>query len=123
MRFRTHKWLLFLVILALAAAAVLTGCSSSGDPGQTIAVTLTDNSIEPKEIKIPSGANVTLEVTNKGTMTHNLGIADLKAQSEMVDPGKSVKLTLKSPKKGSYEVMCQVAGHKEVGMVARLTVQ
>jgi nitrite reductase (NO-forming) len=123
MRFRARNWLLFLAILVLTASALLSGCSSASGPGQTVAVTLTDSGIEPKEIMIPGGADVTLEVTNKGTMTHNLGIADLNAKSEMVDPGKSVKLTLKNPKKGSHEVICQVAGHKELGMVAKLTVQ
>lgn len=123
MRFRSYNRLLLVAIMALVAFGVLSGCGSSSDSGHTMPVTLTDSGIEPKEITVPGGTNVTLEITNKGTMTHNLGVADLNAKSDMVDPGKTIKLTLKNPKKGSYEVICQVAGHKELGMVAKLIVQ
>ena len=82
---------LYLVGLAMIAGIVLVaggkggGSDSGGGAATTIAVKLTEFKIDG-QLMAPPGA-VTLEVTNDGTMQHDLTIADLGKTTGMIQPG------------------------------------
>ena len=84
-------------------------------------LTLSDLKIEPAELSAPSG-NLRLHLTNDGATAHNVVIDELGARSSMIEPGGSDVLELANIDAGTYELYCEVAGHKDAGMRSTLTV-
>lgn len=83
-----------------------------------VTVTLTDFEISPSEIEIVAGS--TLEVVNEGSTVHNLEVGDLRTPD--IPAGGSATFDVSSLAPGTYEVICQIPGHKDLGMVATLRV-
>jgi uncharacterized cupredoxin-like copper-binding protein len=82
--------------------------------------------VQEKEFKIAlstrtvHAGTVTFVVKNVGKVAHNLTIQGGKATPN-INGGGSAKLTVRL-KKGSYTLYCSVPGHRQLGMVAKLTV-
>lgn len=82
--------------------------------------------VQEKEFKIAlsprtvHAGTVTFVVKNVGKVAHNLTIQGGKATPN-ISGGGSAKLTV-TLKKGSYTLYCSVPGHRQLGMVAKLTV-
>jgi len=117
--------LLYLVgigVIVITAAAVGGNGSTSGGPtaGKPIKVTLTEFKIDGN-LNAPEG-NVVLDVTNAGTMEHNLTVEGTGKTTKLLPAGSSETLSLGNLKAGSYTISCSVPGHKDSGMVATLTV-
>lgn len=122
---------LYLVGLAMIAGVVLVAnksgsggsggsSASGGGAGATIPVTLTEFKIEGDLMASPGP--ITLEVTNKGSMDHDLTVTKLGKSTGTFATGKTVKLDLGDVPAGEYEVTCEVPGHKDSGMKATLKV-
>ncbi|MDE1810478.1 MAG: cupredoxin domain-containing protein [Candidatus Micrarchaeota archaeon] len=82
--------------------------------------------ITPKVIMVSPGENVTLNVTNDGTMTHNLMIPGLNVASPAaMSPGQNavLKFTVPMSATGNYTYYCSVDSHRELGMVGTLVVK
>jgi uncharacterized cupredoxin-like copper-binding protein len=95
--------------VAAASAAAATG---------PVTVTLSDFAITPAEIELVAGS--TLEVINDGATVHNLEVEGLRSPD--IPAGGTVTFDVSSLAPGSYELICQIPGHKDLGMVATLTV-
>lgn len=77
---------------------------------------------------------VTFEIHNRGTMAHGFeielegessgsGSGDLfKAESELLQPGESSRMTLELTHAGVYKIECLVDGHDDMGMEGPLEV-
>lgn len=67
--------------------------------------------------------DVTFVVNNPSTIAHNFVLegAGVKAASKTIGAKKSANLTLKGLSAGEYLIVCTLPGHREAGMVARLT--
>lgn len=80
---------------------------------------------EPKQITVPPGA-VEFDVTNTGSIDHTFLIDDpakkLVGKIAVISPGKTEKLTV-TLRAGVHTIYCDLAGHREAGMVAALKVQ
>jgi uncharacterized cupredoxin-like copper-binding protein len=82
--------------------------------------------VQEKEFKIALSTRtvhagmVTFVVKNAGKVAHNLTIQGGKATPN-IDGGGSAKLSV-TLKKGTYTLYCSVPGHRQLGMVAKLTV-
>ena len=116
---------LYLVGLAMIAGIVLVAGGSDGGGGG--AGSATTVAVELSEFKIggdlmASPGPVTLQVTNAGTMEHDLTIKELGATTGPIAPGKTVTLELGTLDEGEYAVVCTVAGHEGSGMKATLQV-
>jgi uncharacterized cupredoxin-like copper-binding protein len=116
---------LYLVGLALIAGIVIVAGSGDGGSGgssapQTISVELTEFAIEGDLMASPGP--VTLQVTNAGTMEHDLTIESLGTTTGSIAPGKTVTLDLGTLDAGDYEVICTVAGHEGSGMKTTLQI-
>lgn len=112
----------------LASSAEGTSSSSGGSggaalPGKGKKVTLNfeegDMYIKPNKVTVPAGADVTVNVVNKGSQAHTLSL--LGKTSNQLQPGKSETqhwgvLT------ESTQAWCVVPGHKEAGMLVEITV-
>lgn len=78
-------------------------------------------SFSPAEISLRKGETVNIELQNEGHMFHTFTIPelnfDLRAQS-----GDSVAGSLRPPEAGTYEFICTVPQHAEMGMRGRVVV-
>jgi uncharacterized cupredoxin-like copper-binding protein len=122
-----------LLAAALVAAPLLAACgsTSSGTASKfklpanpSVTIEATDNKYDAKAYSAPAG-DVALAMYNNGNVTHSLIVKasdGTKLGERMVlSPGKSGGFSLNLPA-GTYEVYCDVPGHKESGMDATLTV-
>ena len=104
------------------ASAAGSGASGANAPAATtVKATLSDYKITLDQSSIPSGP-VNLVVTNTSAIAHNVHIQGL-AKTRDLAKGESQTLTLDSLEPGTYELNCDVPGHKDLGMVAKLTVK
>lgn len=129
--------MLGLCLMAFATTACSTDADSSSKA--TIRATLNDSAVELNRSSVPSGT-ISIDVTNKGSVVHEIevfagdeidlpvsrGVAetsslDLVDEVEDIVPGTSVTLTLDLAP-GEYVILCNLPGHYEMGMVARLTI-
>ncbi|MEX1043893.1 MAG: cupredoxin domain-containing protein, partial [Acidimicrobiia bacterium] len=72
------------------------------------------------DLTIPPGP-VTFEIHNAGTVTHNVEIDGVGVSPDATS-GETVRWEVDDLAAGTYEVICAIAGHKEAGMRATLTV-
>jgi uncharacterized cupredoxin-like copper-binding protein len=112
---------------ATTAAAPTGGSSVSAEsqaPSTVLQATEVDFAIELPEKELPAGT-YTIEVTNKGTASHDLVVEDAAgtevAASELIGPGRSgsVEVTLEP---GEYVFYCSVGNHRDMGMEVPVTV-
>ncbi len=111
--------LVMLPIFGLAALAIWRG--GPGEPVQqfTTDISLTEFAIS--EATVPAGP-VGLRVSNDGSAEHNLKIAPLGFATPNLVSGEDATLDLGDIGPGEYVMFCDIAGHRESGMEATLTV-
>ncbi len=111
-------------LVAVVGLSMLLKSDDEGGGGAAAASTL---AIELSEFKIdgqltaPAG-DVTLAVTNVGSMAHNLAVRELGAATPDLGADGVAELSLGTLAPGVYEVYCNIAGHLESGMVNTLTI-
>lgn len=126
------------VVLAVTLLFMLTACGSSNKA--TLNVTATDQGYDSETYTVPAGAEVTLNMTNKGAVEHEFAILKLgehvtppfgdKDEGKIfweldgVESGKFKSDTFTAPTEpGNYDVVCGLPGHIEQGMTATLIVK
>ncbi len=85
-----------------------------------VAVTLSDFKITTATTTFPAG-RVRLNVSNAGSVAHNIGVNGI-GKTRNISPGASAVLDLGVLEPGSYDWICDVSGHAEVGMKGTFTV-
>ncbi len=100
---------------AAAAAAPADGAAAA----EAVTVKSLDIYFEPKEFSIPAGTDVMVSLVNEGAAPHNFAIDALKISQDQA-PGETHEITINAPA-GEYEYYCNVPGHKDAGMVGKLT--
>ena len=120
-----------------ALALVLPVAAAAADPpvaAQTLTVVMVDNRFEPDHITLHSGQQYVLRLENHGKDMHEftaaafLQASTIKDKSKLanngtdivVQPGKTVTVSLTAPSKGHYDLIC--ADHDWDGMVGSITV-
>jgi uncharacterized cupredoxin-like copper-binding protein len=123
---------LYLAIASLllpAAAGCGGGSGGSSPPAGGTVVKLTEYEFEPSHLTVKSGSHITVE--NVGQIAHNLTIEqgpNPRKQSKRLAgtssflPGRSERLAIDLAP-GKYVLACTVPGHRELGMIGRLTVR
>ena len=128
-----------LIVVAMLATLALAACSGSGSGGgATMDVTMNEFSFTPNSWTVSAGQQVTINLKNAGTVTHDLTImktpisgsftdADKANEvwaSDMIPAGQSKTQTFTAPSTpGTYQVICTESGHFEAGMVGQLMVK
>ena len=107
---------------APAADAAAPAADAAAPAAAANAATVTSHDIyfEPTELTIPADTDVTFTLTNAGAAPHNFSIDALKISVDE-QPGETKEQVINAPA-GEYEYYCNVPGHKEAGMVGKLTV-
>ncbi len=133
---RVTTLITLLIALALGLAACAGGASR---PSTSIKPTMTDFQFSPSSFTVPAGQQISASITNNGATTHSFVIMqaghDLKEHFTEADkayiywaepqvlPGQTVKASFTAPSQpGDYQIVCDIAGHLEAGMVAKLIV-
>jgi uncharacterized cupredoxin-like copper-binding protein len=92
-------------------------------PGaRQIRVVADEFSFAPSEIRIRAGAQVNIELDNRGDAFHTLTISKLDFELR-ADGGKRAYGSLTTDAPGRYPFICDVPGHAEAGMRGTLIVQ
>ena len=110
-------------VVAIGLIALLTDVGDSDGSAAaatTVDVALTEFSIDG-QLTVPEG-EVTLAVSNNGSVEHNLVVRDLDTGTPMIPAGGSATLPLGDLPAGTYVLFCEVAGHEGSGMCAELVV-
>ncbi len=63
-----------------------------------------------------------IDVTNSGSVEHNISLVDPSVQGSNLAAGASEQLDLGELAPGTYEVICTIPGHAGSGMTAELTI-
>ncbi|MEO7556006.1 MAG: multicopper oxidase domain-containing protein [Acidimicrobiales bacterium] len=110
-------------LIALCGAFVVSwtdGGSRVATAEAAAAVSLSELTITPKTVNGTTTGG--LDVTNKGTMQHNLAVEGTTLATRMLGAGAVEHLDLSSLAPGDYTIVCVVPGHKEAGMSGALHV-
>jgi iron uptake system component EfeO len=112
-----------IITFSILVAACGSGSAPQGGTGEIAgSVTVSENEWK---ITFPSSTikagKVTFAVKNEGAVEHNFVIEAAGIQIDAIQPGQA-KLASAELKPGTYEVLCNIAGHKEAGMAATLVV-
>lgn len=135
-----REWKRFVPALLIAAALALGGGACTFGPGGTTAYGFSDE-VAATKVAVdadPRGAlrwdkqtyettagDVTFVVRNTSQAAHNFGVQGngVNAISKYFKGSEAINFTIKDLKPGEYLIVCTVPGHRESGMVARLTVK
>ena len=122
---------------ALLLSLALAAC---GPKKVSLSATMTDFKYDPQSWTVPAGAEVTLTLTNDGSVQHEWllldsgititppfdeeAVKDSILVDQDVDAGAAATIVFTAPTAaGEYEVVCGIAGHIEAGMTGKLIVQ
>jgi uncharacterized cupredoxin-like copper-binding protein len=115
----------FFLFASMITAVEVFGAESEAKGASAVAKGVTVQ-VQEKEYKITLGTSkvkagtITFVVKNVGKIPHNLTIQQGGKHTPNIGPGKTAKLTV-TLKKGAYTLYCSVPGHRQLGMVAKLT--
>jgi uncharacterized cupredoxin-like copper-binding protein len=118
----------FFMFAAMLSAVVVFGVESEAKGAEAATAKTAGVAVQAqeKEYKITLSTRrvhhgvVTFVVKNAGNIAHNLTIQGGK-HTATIGPGKTAKLTV-TLKKGTYTLYCSVPGHRQLGMVTKLSV-
>lgn len=101
-----------------AGAANAAPAAAKAGPA-TYDIELGDLYVKPNSITVPRGADVTVHVTNKGSMQHTLALEG--APTPLLQPGTSTDFHW-GVINASTQAWCIVPGHKDAGMLLNVVV-
>ena len=119
--------------LTLAALVLLAaGCGGNDRPGGTatvpaggsVRVTGKEYSFDPSTIVLQSAGTLRLGLDNTGTLAHNIKVQKdgrVLGGTPAFPAGESRSATVRLPK-GTYDFLCTVGDHAELGMRGKLKV-
>lgn len=132
-----------LLLLAAALTLVIAACNGDDDSddgngaenGDTISMEMDEFYFDPDGISGDAGSELTIELENTGSQTHNFTLEEGDARGDGFDAwpdsevqlelaqGESGSLTIPLPDEaGEYEFICTIPGHYESGQWGTLTV-
>ncbi|WP_425956590.1 multicopper oxidase domain-containing protein [Xylanimonas sp. McL0601] len=118
----------FVIIALVRPTAATASAHESGSGTESVAeaagpvtfdIELGDLYVKPAAIAVPAGAQVTLNVTNAGSMEHTLALGGNNPAT--VKPGGSAVVKW-APLTESTQAWCTVPGHKDAGMILDVNV-
>jgi FtsP/CotA-like multicopper oxidase with cupredoxin domain len=121
----TAVTVLFLIVTMVlqyqaAPTSVAMGTTAPAAPA-SVDIELSEFAITPAPVVVPAGVPVTMQVSNVGTLSHDLHLVGGPGTPEMMG-GASETLELDALEAGTYELLCEVPGHAASGMTATLEV-
>jgi uncharacterized cupredoxin-like copper-binding protein len=130
--------IVLLALVSVLVIALLAACSggtvggtkapaSGGTGGKSYNVSATEFQFTPNKFDAKVGQKLTFKVTNKGTVEHNFVILSPDGSQELAkistQPGETKTLEFTPTEAVTYQIDCNIAGHKEAGMTGELAVK
>jgi uncharacterized cupredoxin-like copper-binding protein len=116
-----------LAVLAIVLATVVavhdggdTSTAGGASDAGSATLELSEFTLTPAALTVPAGGAV--EVTNSGSVAHNLAVGGTDLATADLAAGESETLDLSSLEPGEYEIICTIPGHADAGMTGTLTV-
>jgi uncharacterized cupredoxin-like copper-binding protein len=107
----------------LTATGDATSCVSGQPPG-SILVTDYEYKFDPSTVTAKAGKIILYEI-NKGSIVHSIEISDMNdkqlTDGEDIEAGGNTTITADLPA-GTYQLICDIPGHKGQGMVGQLVI-
>ena len=114
-------------------ALVLAGCGGDDEPGRTVTapangsvrVVAREYSFDPSTIVLDGAGTLRVTLVNEGSLAHNLKLmedGDELGGTPSFPSGESRSARLRVAS-GSYELICTVGDHAELGMKGTLEVE
>lgn len=142
----TTRRLALLAVVSFGLIPIACGGDDDdeGAAATRIEATMEDFHFTPVEWTVPAGEEITIELTNDGSVGHEWVIlqqgvtiaeesdlpdteeellADFVYWEDEVEPGETKTVTFTAPEAGTYQVICAVEGHFTAGMTGTLTVE
>jgi plastocyanin len=119
------KKTLMLGLVAVLSLGALTACGGSSGGGREVTIEMGvdgEMAFNPPEFTATKGEKITVKLINKDTQAHSFAIKDLNVKSGNVAAGQTKTVNFTASKTGEIEFFCDVAGHKDGGMVGTLKV-
>lgn len=119
-----------LVLIGLLATLALTACGGgtstpSAPAGQTFNVDASEFAFSPNAFSAKVAQKITFKITSKGTLDHTFvifGLDGKEAAKAEIKIGATATLDFTPAAAGVYQIDCDIPGHKDAGMQAKLTV-
>ncbi len=110
-------------VAALAPPTTTAADEEPAPAGEIVEIDGAEFSFDPDLLAVHAGDEVTIRLRNIGAVEHNLEIAEWGLLVEAA-PGQTAEATIVVPEdaSGSIEFFCNIAGHREAGMVGELAV-
>jgi plastocyanin len=120
--------------LTLAAFALLVaGCGGGDRPGRTVTapasgavrVVAKEYSFDPSEIVLRRAGTLRVTLSNEGSLAHNLKVlkdGEVLGGTESFPAGQTESASVEL-RPGTYEYICTVGDHAELGMKGKLKVE
>lgn len=117
-----------------AVLALVAGCGDEDDEmGRTVTVnaeapipvTADEYSFDPETIVVSGGRRLTFELTNDGSLAHNLRVFDGDDELGGTEsfPGGETRAATLDLEPGEYRLVCTVGDHEDLGMTGKLEVR
>jgi cytochrome c oxidase subunit 2 len=111
------------LFVLLCFLVIISGCQKNGTPGAPrVKVVMKKYQIDPPVIRVQAGVTTDLEVST-ADVQHGFDVPQLGIK-EPVRPGQPAIITLKTPAKGEYPVVCGIiCGPHHDDMTGKLVVE
>jgi len=130
-------------MIATAVLTMVLAACGGDETSTSLEVTTSDFQFSPSEWTIPAGEEISIDITNEGSVLHEWVLmqpgvtieseadlpeteeellADFVYVEDEVDPGASKTLTFTAPAAGTYQVICAIETHFDAGMEGSVTV-
>lgn len=91
---------------------------------QELSIAMSEFKFDPAEVKTKAGTLLEIDLSNRGTVEHEMVIDTPAAEFEVeAKEGTNKHFGLKFRKSGTYEYKCEIPGHLEAGMKGKFVVQ
>ena len=122
------KFVFWITVVSMMVIIVLTGTgcqSQQAAAGQAADITVVTSEFKfnPDMLIVRVGQRVRVTLDNtKGTLKHDMYQPEMNIHAE-VEAGKKGIFEFTPTKTGTFDLVCDVPGHKDAGMVGKLIVQ
>ena len=111
-----------MMLIVLVAGTACQPKAADAGAATTITVVTTEFKFTPDTLTVHVGERVQVTLDNtKGTLKHDIYLPELNIHAE-VEAGKKTTFEFKPTKTGTFNLVCDVPGHKDAGMVGKLIV-
>lgn len=114
-----------LLILLMYVVLLASQAPAGESPAVRVLIKAKEFAYEPKEVTVQPG-RVVFVVKNEGLIEHNSVIEtpDRRKVAEIANlkPGETDELETQL-RAGTYTIVCTLPGHRDAGMIAKLTVK